>query len=609
LCIIFTFTENLKNHDIGVFIEEIDDGDDILRKIGSIIAVTLVIISILGIYSFNSEITSGEVSIQGGYITADTTWYFSQSPYYIEGDIYVDENYSLTIEPGVNVRFNGDYSIYIDGNLNAVGLSDKMINFTTNITSPSFVKWDRIQINSTGQAEISYCNITWANYGILLSYSSYNNITNNNISSYGLYGIYLDHSMNNYIIQNEIFDGFQSGIYFKYSENNEIINNDIYWSAVQSGIELSFSSYNSLMSNNIHTNGHYGVNFQTSSNNTIIDNNIFSNVNENIMLYSTSNDNLILNNNIYDSPVGVDLDGSAYNIVTGNYVHSINQIGIFTSGSSYNYITNNNISNNDIGLWIFTNCHENRIYHNNIQDNPTQAMDDEADNYWNDTYPSGGNFWSGYMGVDLKSGPNQDEPGSDGFGDTHYNIDIDSADKYPLMQPFIGNSIHLQEGWNLISIPLIQSNTSLKSVLRSIDGDYDAVQIYNSTNNNDFWKHHHVSKAAHVNDLNGITNKIGFWIDITTPGGTLFTYRGTPLTQNQSIILYQGWNLVSFPSLEDRNRTQGLNNINFPGDVDSIWTHNVRSQKWEEIGESDYFETGRGYWIHSKVQKTWDVPL
>jgi hypothetical protein len=32
-------------------------------------------------------------------------------------------------------------------------------------------------------------------------------------------------------------------------------------------------------------------------------------------------------------------------------------------------------------------------------------------------------------------------------------------------------------------------------------------------------------------------------------------------------------------------------------------------QKWKEIGDSDYFEIGRGYWIHSKVEKTWDVPL
>ena len=32
-------------------------------------------------------------------------------------------------------------------------------------------------------------------------------------------------------------------------------------------------------------------------------------------------------------------------------------------------------------------------------------------------------------------------------------------------------------------------------------------------------------------------------------------------------------------------------------------------QKWEKIGPSDYFEVGKGYYIHSKVTKVWDVPL
>jgi len=57
-------------------------------------------------------------------------------------------------------------------------------------------------------------------------------------------------------------------------------------------------------------------------------------------------------------------------------------------------------------------------------------------NIWDDGYPSGGNYWSDYTGVDLKSGPSQDQPGSDGIGDTAYVIDANNQDNYPLIYPY-----------------------------------------------------------------------------------------------------------------------------------------------------------------------------
>jgi hypothetical protein len=57
-------------------------------------------------------------------------------------------------------------------------------------------------------------------------------------------------------------------------------------------------------------------------------------------------------------------------------------------------------------------------------------------NVWDDDYPSGGNYWSDYASVDVKKGPGQDLPGSDGIGDTIYVIDADNVDHYPLMNPY-----------------------------------------------------------------------------------------------------------------------------------------------------------------------------
>jgi hypothetical protein len=41
--------------------------------------------------------------------------------------------------------------------------------------------------------------------------------------------------------------------------------------------------------------------------------------------------------------------------------------------------------------------------------------------------------------VDYYSGPNQDQPGSDGIGDESYNITAGNQDRYPLMKPYGGS--------------------------------------------------------------------------------------------------------------------------------------------------------------------------
>lgn len=172
-----------------------------------------------------------------------------------------------------------------------------------------------------------------------------------------------------------------------------------------------------------------------------------------------------------------------------------------------------------------------------------------------------------------------------------------------------GYSIQLYEGWNLISIPFIQIDIDLSSVLSSINGSYDAVQLYDADDNSDLWKHYHISKPSHMNDLGDIDHKMGFWVHITQPGGILFECSGIIPAENQSIALKTGWNLVGYPSLSNKTRNNALNNLFYDTDVDAIWTYNASSQLWEQIGEFDYFERGRGYWIHAKTDFVWEVPL
>jgi len=107
---------------------------------------------------------------------------------------------------------------------------------------------------------------------------------------------------------------------------------------------------------------------------------------------------------------------------------------VLYSSANNTMCVNNITANNYIGLYLF-NSSDNRLYHNNFIDNINQAYSESSANVWDDGYPSGGNYWSDYTGVDAKSGPNQDLPGSDGIGDTPYVIDAHNQDNYPFMEP------------------------------------------------------------------------------------------------------------------------------------------------------------------------------
>jgi parallel beta-helix repeat protein len=112
-----------------------------------------------------------------------------------------------------------------------------------------------------------------------------------------------------------------------------------------------------------------------------------------------------------------------------------NYQGILIAYSNNITIRQNNITYNYDGIWLVASSN-NTIYHNNFINNTNQAYSYESMSVWDDGYPSGGNYWSDYFGVDVKSGSGQDLPGSDGIGDTPYIIDADNVDHYPLMNPY-----------------------------------------------------------------------------------------------------------------------------------------------------------------------------
>ncbi|MGQ0798445.1 MAG: right-handed parallel beta-helix repeat-containing protein, partial [Methanobacteriota archaeon] len=141
-------------------------------------------------------------------------------------------------------------------------------------------------------------------------------------------------------------------------------------------------------------------------------------------------------NRISSVETGIDLI-DARGTVTSNEV-SLSYFGVNVLGTQTDVVVRgNNLSRNQYGMRVWDQTSAS-VHHNNFLHNRVQAIDQRLFvDQWDDGYPSGGNYWTDYAGVDACSGPFQDVcPDPDGVGDTPYVIDFDSRDFYPLMAPF-----------------------------------------------------------------------------------------------------------------------------------------------------------------------------
>jgi len=212
------------------------------------------------------------------------------------------------------------------------------------------------------------------------------------------------------------------------------------------GLLFAFTNSSSVK-NSIIENNSFGIGLINSfnnvlSNNTVTENRDHPNAGGGIYLASSSY-NLIANNNISENDrTGLELWYSSNNSLQSNVIAN-NYECIRLYDSSANTLSRNILFNNTYGVWLKESSN-NIIYNNSFVDNIFYQVHDWSEdnpdvspsiNIWDNGYPSGGNYWSDYTGVDKKSGPNQDQPGSDGIGDTPYIIDANNRDRYPLMPP------------------------------------------------------------------------------------------------------------------------------------------------------------------------------
>ena len=388
--------------------------------------------------NFSTRINDGIM-----WASAGDTVYVHSGTYY--ENVVVDKTINLTGENRDTTVINAS------GIGSAVYISADWVNITGFTTMGSGDEWgeagielDKVQNCRVVGNNASHCR----GNGITLNVSVYN-ILADNIVTHQWGSVYFCSSSFNILINNT-FTYTYDGIYFYDSDYNTIVDN--YFSENTCGIVISYSSHNTVANNTIIDDsrgamGSVGIyieycnyGYNTIIGNTIIENTIPSNSWGIYIRDSSDGYNTFTGNTISSNKYGIYVVlGSSHNTFVGNALSS-NNYGIYISESSHNtFIGNGIFSSISHGVHIDSGGY-NTLYHNVFIDNNgggVQATDYVGTNIWNDSYPSGGNYWNDWLTPDFKKGPLQDMNGPDGIVDFNYSLEggAGARDCYPLTAP------------------------------------------------------------------------------------------------------------------------------------------------------------------------------
>lgn len=94
-------------------------------------------------------LTSNAQTAVSGSILSNTVWPLSGSPYIVSGNLVVFSGVTLTVDPGVTVKFNSGASLEVRGTLSAIGTKVDSITFTSNSLTPTKGSWGGIKAIGT----------------------------------------------------------------------------------------------------------------------------------------------------------------------------------------------------------------------------------------------------------------------------------------------------------------------------------------------------------------------------------------------------------------------------------------------------------------------------
>jgi len=442
---------------------------------------------------------------------------------------------------------------------------------------------------------------------------------------YGLSLLYANITLSNNIFKwNNGTESNGIGIRIKYS-SPYILNNLICYHPWP-GITLLYS--NATIKNNRLLFNRNGINIATfESEPLIIDNEILSCSEDGIFISAWASPKLI---NVF-------IDGAVFGIAstTGAQPKIINTTIINTTtwdlriGPDCHFTTINctfditkvyladSLANLTVQNYLHT-------YVNDTNDQPVANADIEVKNitgtsvFTGQTGADGWRKWvvvTEYVQNDANGDHDGEDPGEKVY-QTPHNITVSKSGYYNgysepnmnenitvivTLSPDMGFNITLDQGWNLVSLPFEQHDESIDQALSSIAGRWDCIRTYDSLTGT--WKTNITGRPNQLNDFNTLNHEMGFWINITEPGGTILTCRGYD-PPSITISLYAGWNLVGYPSLANETVANAL----WGTGADKVMVCDTSEPYHiKEVGPTYVMKQGEGYWVHVPADSIWIV--
>jgi parallel beta-helix repeat protein len=301
--------------------------------------------------SFGNYLHAKEIS---GVLIEDTLKVVD-SPFIVTAAISVPAGRTLTIEPGVVIKFNSGLSFTIDGTLEAVGTVTDSIQFTSNKTAPNSGDWAGIIFTSTGSGSIKYAVIEFAMEGVKTSNSS-PTISKSDIR-HNDNGIESSDSSSPLVESNSFHDNVNTAIR-SFDSSPTISKNTFYNNtAIFSSVIFCQSSSPRISENLFRDNGNAAIDCMGGSNPTIWQNTIVEN-DFGVTISDSSSPSLKNNIIAYNTNIGIainDVEASPeiqYNDfwanAGGNFFGTSPEIGDLTT-------TNSNGDSSDIFFNIIMN--------------------------------------------------------------------------------------------------------------------------------------------------------------------------------------------------------------------------------------------------------------
>ncbi|SRR6266571_1887744 len=336
--------------------------------------------------------------------------------YFVITDLYIHSETSPASYSGVNLYNVTNGSLEesrIVGFLIGVGVQGGNSLTITRIS----VEWNSQAILLRGPANIEIANNDLSNNGagINAGYLSSADVSSNTFRNDG---ILVYRSLNFVMAGNTIQGDHQDGISIDQSNSFQVIGNRLSGDGGR-GIAITNSLSFSVTDNSVKArtwgNGLVGIDVSSYP-------------------LGSSQSFEISNNYIYGNSVGISMNQVFDSNVSNNTLLANRNGAVLTGSSNVTFLTNA-FDYNTQGL-ILNSTQNMLVYHNNFYGDTPLAVDLQgSNNFWDNGYLDGGNFWTDFKGVDNCSGPNQDIcTGPDGIGDTPYTFNY-NQDNYPLMNP------------------------------------------------------------------------------------------------------------------------------------------------------------------------------